>query len=806
MYSLACVVFEAVDGKPPFERSSDIATLLAHVQAPIPTLTSGRPGIEAMEGVFAIGLAKDRADRFPTAGAFMVALDGATEARSATPRAVIRTDRAPIPPAIAAALSPLIGRERDIAAIERTLETGVRLLTVSGPGGSGKTRLALELFGRSRADGVDATFVDLVGIGDAGLVPAQIAMALGVTETADEDAAAAVESALNGKRSLLVLDNLEELLEARTFLAHLLATVPGLQVLVTSRIPLGVPGETEFPLAPLDLPAAETLADVEASPAGSLFLARARALGRLADVDEPTARAIADLCRRLDGLPLAIELAAARTRILPPASILRNLESHRAGLLANPGDGDARHGSLDAVIGWSLDLLEDNEAHVLGAVAICPGGFDIAIAEALAPDRDVLHAIDVLATHGLLVQRAEVEGEPWFHLLETIRAAALDRVSADLVVDRWGRLAAHIAERVGGTLEAYYRMDQAVFRRLDVLLDDVRAVLDQTEPSGAALRLEIAARFYPYWRIRTQSREGRERLRVAIAAHPEDSSDLAKAWLGVAQMERQLGGDDEIRLAATEAARIARRVDDVEVEIGALAIVGELSTWQDEAAVDRVSALLPRTDHPVVRYFGRMQLAGPGFDALDIEARIARLREAETELAGSPYRLPQGMAEANLALICLNGGRIDDAYELATRALLTLIDAGPELLAWLLAIRAAAASASSRDAEARTSLRSALELAAPYGPRVLADVLPTAVVILARSGAQLLAVRVWGAMSNQALAGALSEQEREDVLQLIDPVRASDAAAFDEAFKEGRDADASEVIAEVIAYLDASQG
>src|SRR5207249_70260 len=163
---------------------------------------------------------------------------------------------------------------------------------------------------------------------------------------------------------------------------------------------------------------------------------------------------------------------------------------------------------------------------------ICPGGFDLAIAQAVAPDLNVLQALDVLAAHGLLVQRGEVEGEPWFQLLETIRVAAVERASVPSTKARWGRLAGHLSKRVAGTLEAHYKLDEDAFRRLDALLDNIRAVLDWTE-NDAGVNLSIVARFYPYWRMRGRFREGVQRLRTAIASNPSPSSDLALAFAGL---------------------------------------------------------------------------------------------------------------------------------------------------------------------------------------------------------------------------------------------------------------------------------
>jgi Predicted ATPase len=709
---------------------------------------------------------------------------------------------------VGTALTPLVGRERELRAIESRLANGARLVTLTGPGGSGKTRLAREVFGRHRIQGASAYFVDLVGIGDPGLVPAEIATELGVTETADRDAAGAVVAALRDAAAVVVLDNLEELLGARDFLADLLRAAPELQLIATSRIPLGIRGEVEFQVPPLDLPHGDGPAEVEASPAGTLFLERARAVGRLDEVDAPTAKAIAELCRRLDGLPLALELAAARTRILPPAAILRHLVEHTSGLLAKVGEEDVRHESLDAVLSWSLDLLESNEAEVLGAVAICPGGFDLPMAEALAPDLNVLQALDVLATHGLLVQGGEIEGEPWYRLLETIRMAALQRAPQEATTTRWERLANHLSGRVAGANEAYYKIDEVAFRRLDALLDNVRAVLDWTEVNDPALNLSIAAQFWPYWRMRGRSREATPRLRAAIAANRGSSSDLARTLIGLAVLTKDSGGLPEARRAAAEGARVARIVGDPDREIIGL---GELITSADVAMPEvsnRLRELLTTVEHPVSRYLCLVSLAwaeahesGSGYD----DAVILQLRDAEAALSGTPYRQLQGMAGGNLALIYLYRDRPIDAYEHSTRALFALGEAGPNLVVWIHSLRATAAAATGRFSEAMASLRSAFELADSVGAglEVAAEMMVAAVAVLAVSDAPLLAAKAWGAMTAGDFSGSLLDYDRALAERLLVPARrATDPASFEVAIKAGQNAGVARVIDEVLAHLD----
>jgi predicted ATPase len=252
-------------------------------------------------------------------------------------------------------LTPLVGREREVALVDQRLRS-TRLVTITGLGGSGKTRLALEVVAAQARTGRWIRFVDLSGAIERSAAAAQIAIGLEVRETAELDTEQAITTALasrDGDR-ILVLDNVEQLRGAVGLIGHLLGACEWLRILATSRIPLGIPGETEVALSALELPADGTPEAVEASAAGSLFLARARSIGRLETLTADDAQNIAGLCRRLDGLPLALELAAARMRILSPGAILRRLQTHDAVLGIEVPD---RHRSLEEVVDWSVGLL-----------------------------------------------------------------------------------------------------------------------------------------------------------------------------------------------------------------------------------------------------------------------------------------------------------------------------------------------------------------------------------------------------------------------------------------------------------------
>ena len=282
-------------------------------------------------------------------------------------------------------IDPLIGRTRDIAAVEAALAGG-RLVTIAGLGGAGKTRLAQEIHRRALARGRRGWFVDLAHVTSSASVPDAIAATLGVGDSADVSLPAAIALEIGRSDSLLVLDNLEQVVAARQFIAELAAQAPASRVLGTSRLRLDVRGEVVVSLDPLVLPASPD--ELERSGASRLFLARARERGGLGSLTDEDRHAVVEICRRLDGLPLALELGAAWTRLLKPSAILRRLE---AGRLTLAGDDDmARHASLETVVDSTLGLVTATDRVVFGSLGSFAGGFDEPAAAAVSAVPDVL--------------------------------------------------------------------------------------------------------------------------------------------------------------------------------------------------------------------------------------------------------------------------------------------------------------------------------------------------------------------------------------------------------------------------------
>ena len=367
-------------------------------------------------------------------------------------------------------LTTLVGREAEIAHISAMIERdGARLVTLTGPGGTGKTRLALAVAAEALDTFPDGVwFVDLAPLTDPALVLPGIAGVLGVREAGGQPLLRTVEAFLATKRLLLVLDNFEQVLDAAPQLAELLSACPRLSMLVTSREPLQVRAEQQVPVAPLPLPPQErmlSLSELARVPAIDLFVQRARAIVPDFTLTEENAPAIVAICQRLDGLPLAIELAAARIRILPPQALQERLERSLPVLTSGPRDAPARQRTLRDAIAWSHDLLEGDEPALFRRLAVFSGGWTLEAAEAVIGNDgvlDVFTGITALADKSLVRPLATTDPEPRFGMLETIREFGLEQLTAAGELDATrGRHAAYLVDLYRGAERSALPGDQA---------------------------------------------------------------------------------------------------------------------------------------------------------------------------------------------------------------------------------------------------------------------------------------------------------------------------------------------------------
>jgi predicted ATPase/class 3 adenylate cyclase len=429
-----------------------------------------------------------------------------------------------------------IGRDEELAAVIAAVR-GARLVTLTGPGGTGKTRLSLAAAGALLADFPDGVhFVQLAPISDPGLVGATIVGTLGIRLEAGDDPERLLVEHLAGRRTLLVLDNFEQVVAAAPLAGRLIAAAPRLHILCSSREVLHVRGEQELPVPPLRLPPVEGQAPnpvaIAASEAVALFVARARAVSPSFAITETNALTVVGICASLDGLPLAIELAAARVKVLSPEAILARLQHDLSLLSSSERDLPERQRTLRGAIAWSYDLLESAEQALFRRAAIFVGGWTLEAVEAVCnPDGDLgRETLDVLASlidKSLVRSEPALGDEPRFRYLVTIREFGLQKMAEAGELDEFGRRhAAYFASFAERMVEPLTGPDVVHWvSRLDADYDNLRAAIRWSIDSGEATSaLHILGWAWRFWYQGSHLAEGRraieEVLGLPAAASP----------------------------------------------------------------------------------------------------------------------------------------------------------------------------------------------------------------------------------------------------------------------------------------------
>jgi non-specific serine/threonine protein kinase len=484
---------------------------------------------------------------------------------------------------VPAELFPLIGRSREITETTALLRRpDVRLVTLTGPGGVGKTQLSLSVARRLNEVFDDAFVLELASISDPHLVASTIARTLGVRDQDADQLVGRLRDILDKRRVLLLLDNFEHLLPAAPLMSDLLAACPGLTLFITSRVALRLAGEQEIPTLPLAVPAIGDTCDVSALQdiaSVQLFVTRAAAIDPTFTLTADNAPAIAALCQRLDGLPLALELAAARTPHLTLEAIHERLAWQLPLLTAGRRDAPARHRTMRDAIAWSYHLLAPSDQAHFRQLSVFAGGCTLDEAAAVLTDdagapSQALDALSSLIDQNLLRRVTRNGQEPRYGMLETVREYATEQLEshgeARVTRDRHAGWSVELAEALWPELYSV-GWPQAV-QRLTAEQDNLRAAmawLDATRQGELLLRLTGA--LGRYWHITGAYHEGRDWLERALALAPDTRSvGCARSLASAGYLAHCLGDDDLAVRHLVRAARLARDLDDAWMEAGAI--------------------------------------------------------------------------------------------------------------------------------------------------------------------------------------------------------------------------------------------
>lgn len=590
---------------------------------------------------------------------------------------------------LVAPVSSFVGREQQVRDVRKLLRDN-RLVTLTGPGGTGKSRLSVQVGFDLLPHFRDGVFlVTLAGISDPDLVPAAAAQALGVRQQGVGSLESAVRQHLASRDLLLILDNFEHVLSAAFFVSDLMASTTLLKILVTSRAPLRLSSEQEYPVPPLSLPPESRpggLESLRTSEAVTLFLQRARAVRPDFQLTRQNAEEIARICRRLDGLPLALELAAARIRTLEPSEVARRLDRSLSLLTGGARDLPARQQTLRNAIAWSYDLLEPPLQDLFSKLGVFAGGFSLEAAEAICCD-DALDQLEVLAEQSLVRTTLDQFGARYV-MLNPVREYAREKLestgAAAETLRRHAEYFLDLAERAGGELQGPSQVEW--LRRLESENDNLRAVMGWALANGED---RIAARLgwalWMFWWLHGHHQEGRTSMEALLRREPADAERCravavagamavvqadhatANAWFreGIA-LARQIGDVeclafclqslglsclntmewDEATSALQEALALYEQQGNLMMSAGSRTNLGTAAFMQGrleeaEKHTGEGLALARRLGDPLGKYFGLYTLAQVAMVRGDLGKAAGLLKEGLAVVAevGNPTRM-----------------------------------------------------------------------------------------------------------------------------------------------------------------------
>ena len=680
VYSLACVLYTALTGGPPYPRETEVATLWAHVQASPPRPSDVDPVLARYDRIIARGMAKDPAERYSTAGELLADAREWRDGVVAGPAAAVAPAAASTPGTgphnLPVQLSSFVGRATELADLVRLLPD-TRLVTLTGSGGTGKTRLAIHAASQlSRVFLGGVYLVELASITDPTLAPSQIASALGVSEDPGQPAEESLGHYLEASHVLLVLDNLEQVPGISPLVGRLLARCASLHVLATSRVPLHLRGEEEYSVSPLGVPDAGTPQTAErAGQSDAVMLFAARATGVRADfrLTDQNAPAVVAISVRVDGLPLAIELAAARVKLLSPSQILSRLDDRLGLLTGGPRDTPERQQTLRATIAWSHDLLDEPERVLFRRLSVFDGSLTFAAAEAVCLEGSgaaLLECMTTLVDGSLLRPIATDDDEPRFAMLETIREYAADQLvafgEADTIARRHFDYFFDLGRRFADELGSSDLVEW--LHRLDADRANLSTAMNWAIGAGEVGR---AAGLFEFLRDHTRahgrSAEARSLLATLLAHGGLADAQRGKLLHEAAVLAVRQGDMAVVDGFAAEALVVARKLGDARGAVGAGQLLAISAAERGDATgeADAIREMLEDADRagdPRMEILARSVVALRSLRLGDFDQAAAQYDEIVTRMRHvDVMRESLGACLLNRGLSQLHAGRLAEA-------------------------------------------------------------------------------------------------------------------------------------------------